>query len=74
MREKTKEYLMSKANKYDRSEATMDERLKTYTLAQDDSLERHMPPSKNLFWIALASPLIALGAWLWLIILACKES
>jgi len=53
---------------------TMDERLKNYALHHDDSLDRHMPPSKNLFWIALASPLIALTAWLWLIILACKES
>lgn len=55
-------------------EKTMDERLKTYAITQDDSLDRHMPPSKNLFWIALASPLIAVTAWLWLIILACKES
>jgi len=47
----------------------MNERLKTYALNQQpmDDLDRHMPPSKNLFWIALASPLIALGAWLLLI-------
>ncbi len=55
-------------------EKTMDERLKRYALHQDDSLDRHMPPSKNLFWIALASPFIALTAWLWLIVIACKES
>ena len=48
-------------------EKTMDERLKTYAISQDDSLDRHMPPSKNLFWIALASPILALGAWLLLI-------
>ena len=46
---------------------TMEQRLHTYAITQDDSLDRHMPPSKNLFWIALASPLIALGAWLLLI-------
>ena len=55
-------------------EKTMEQRLKRYAISQDDSLDRHMPPSKNLFWIALASPFIALTAWLWLIILACKES
>jgi hypothetical protein len=55
-------------------EKTMEQRLHTYAISQDDSLDRHMPPSKNLFWIALASPLIALTAWLWLIVIACKES
>jgi hypothetical protein len=53
-------------------EKTIEQRIINYS--NHDSLDRHMPPSKNLFWIALASPLIALGAWLWLIILACKES
>jgi hypothetical protein len=48
-------------------EKTIEQRLHTYALHQDDSLERHMPKPKNLFWIALASPLIALGAWLLLI-------
>jgi hypothetical protein len=57
-----------------KNEKTIEQRLKTYAITQDDSLDRHMPPSKNLFWIALASPFIALTAWLWLIILACKES
>ena len=55
-------------------EKTIEQRLHTYAISQDDSLDRHMPKPKNLFWIALASPLIALTAWLWLIILACKES
>lgn len=55
---------------------TTDERLKRYALNQQpmDNLDRHMPPSKNLFWIALASPLVALTAWIWLIWLAMKES
>jgi hypothetical protein len=59
-------------------EKTMDERLKTYALNQQPmhDLDRHMPPTskKSLFWIALCSPILALGAWLWLIILALKES
>ena len=50
-----------------KNEKTIEQRLHTYALHQDDSLDRHMPPSKNLFWIALASPLIALTAWLLLI-------
>jgi hypothetical protein len=45
-------------------EKTMDERLKRYAISQDDSLDRHMPPSKNLFWIALCSPILALASWL----------
>ena len=69
-----------------KTEKTIEQRLERYAISQkplngvesvaniDDSLDRHMPPSKNLFWIALASPLIALGAWLWLIVIACKES
>lgn len=55
-------------------EKTIEQRLRNYALHQDDSLDRHMPKPKNLFWIALASPLIALTAWLWLIVIACKES
>ena len=69
-------------------EKTIEQRLERYAISQkplngvesvaniDDSLDRHMPPTskKSLFWIALASPFIALTAWLWLIILACKES
>ena len=52
-----------------KQEKTMDERLKTYALHQDDSLERHMPKtSKKTFLLyLLASPLLALGAWLLLI-------
>ena len=59
----------------------MDERLKTYAIAQepyngvesianiDDSLERHLPKtSKKTFLLyLLLSPLLALGAWLLLI-------
>ena len=87
-KEKTKEYLLSKANKYDRSEATMEQRLERYALAQkplngvesvaniDDSLDRHMPRTskKQFVAVCLLSPFIALTAWLWLIILCCKES
>jgi len=64
-----------------KTEKTMDERLKTYALAQkpfngvesvaniDDSLDRHMrPTSKKTFLLyLLLSPLLACGAWLLLI-------
>jgi len=52
-----------------KTEKTMDERLKTYALHQDDSLERHMPKtSKKTFLLyLLGSPILALGAWLVLI-------
>jgi len=58
------------------NEKTMGERLKTYAITQDDSLDRHMPrTSKKTFLLyLLASPLLALGAWLVLLYLACKES
>jgi len=69
-------------------EKTIDERLKTYALAQkpfngvesvaniDDSLDRHMQKTskKQFAIVCLLSPLVALTAWLWLIILAMKES
>lgn len=59
-----------------KQEKTMDERLKTYAITQDDSLERHMPKtSKKTFLLyLLASPLLALGAWLVLLYLCIKES
>lgn len=77
MKEKTKEYLLSKANKYDRSEATMEQRLERYALAQkplngvesvaniDDSLERHMPRTskKSFIAVCLLSPVLCLLAW-----------
>ena len=65
MKQKTKEYLLSKANKYDRSEATMEQRLHTYAISQDDSLDRHMPkPSKKQFVAdCLLSPVLCLLAW-----------
>ena len=52
-----------------KTEKTMDERLKTYAIHQDDSLERHLPKtSKKTFLIyLLLSPLLACGAWLLLI-------
>jgi len=59
-----------------KTEKTMNERLKTYALHQDDSLDRHMPPtSKKTFLLyLLASPLLACGFWLVLLYLACRES
>ena len=57
-------------------EKTIDERLKTYALHQDDSLDRHMPPTKprTFMLYLLLSPVLALGAWLVLLYLACRES
>ena len=59
-----------------KNEKTIDERLKTYAITQDDSLERHMPKtSKKTFLLyLLASPILALGAWLVLLYLCIKES
>ena len=59
-----------------RNSKTMDERLKTYAIHQDDSLDRHLPKtSKKTFLIyLLASPILALGAWLVLLYLCVKES
>lgn len=52
-----------------KQEKTIDERLKTYAISQDDSLDRHLPKtSKKTFLIyLLASPIVACGAWLLLI-------
>jgi len=64
-----------------KTEKTMDERLKTYALAQkpfngveseaniDDSLDRHLPKTsgKTFLIYLLLSPLLACGAWLLLI-------
>jgi hypothetical protein len=52
-----------------KNEKTMDERLKTYALHQDDSLDRHLPKTKprTLLIYLLASPILACGAWLLLI-------
>ena len=52
-----------------KNEKTMDERLKTYAIHQDDSLERHLPKTKPRTFLIylLASPLLACGAWLLLI-------
>ena len=52
-----------------KQEKTMDERLKTYAIHQDDSLERHLPKTKPRTFLLylLLSPLLACGAWLLLI-------
>jgi hypothetical protein len=46
-------------------EKTMDERLKRYAISQDDSLDRHMPPTskKQFVAVCLLSPLLCLLAW-----------
>lgn len=52
-----------------KQEKTIDERLKTYAISQDDSLDRHLPKtSKKTFLLyLLLSPILACGAWLLLI-------
>ena len=52
-----------------KQEKTMDERLKTYAIHQDDSLERHLPKTKPRTFLLylLLSPILACGAWLLLI-------
>jgi len=52
-----------------KQEKTMEERLKTYALHQDDSLERHLPKTKPRTFLIylLLSPILACGAWLLLI-------
>jgi hypothetical protein len=43
---------------------------------ENDSLDRHMPrtPKKTFMLYLLLSPLLACGAWLVLLYLACRES
>jgi len=55
-----------------KTEKTMDERLKTYALHQDDSLERHLPKTskKTMFILAICSPVLALFSWVLLIYFA----
>jgi len=50
----------------------MEERLKTYAISQDDSLERHLPKTKpkTLIILAICSPLLALFSWTLLIYFA----
>jgi len=67
-----------------KNEKTMDERLKTYAIAQkpfngvesvaniDDSLDRHLPKTKpkTLIILAVCSPILALFSWVLLIYFA----
>ena len=55
-----------------KNEKTMDERLKTYALHQDDSLERHLPKTKpkTLVILAICSPILALFSWTLLVYFA----
>ena len=61
-----------------KTEKTTEQRLHTYAMNQQpmDDLDRHMPPTKprTFMLCLLASPLLALGAWLVLLYLACRES
>jgi len=67
-----------------KTEKTMDERLKTYALAQkpfngvesvaniDDSLDRHLPKTskKTMFILAICSPVLVLFSWTLLVYFA----
>jgi len=55
-----------------KQEKTMDERLKTYALHQDDSLDRHLPKTKprTLIILAVCSPVLALFSWTLLVYFA----
>ena len=55
-----------------KNEKTIDERLKTYALHQDDSLERHLPKTKpkTLIILAICSPILALFSWTLLVYFA----
>jgi hypothetical protein len=67
-----------------KTEKTMDERLKTYALAQkpfngvesvaniDDSLDRHLPKTskKTMLILAICSPVLVLFSWTLLIYFA----
>ena len=67
-----------------KTEKTMDERLKTYALAQkpfngvgseaniDDSLERHLPKTskKTMLILAICSPVLVLFSWTLLVYFA----
>ncbi len=50
----------------------MEQRLHTYAISQDDSLDRHMPPTskKQFIAVCLLSPVLCLLAWT-LAIYAC---
>ena len=67
-----------------KNEKTIDERLKTYALAQkpfngvesvaniDDSLDRHLPKTskKTMFILAICSPVLVLFSWTLLVYFA----
>ena len=60
-----------------KTENTTEQRLHTYAMNQQpmDDLDRHMPPTKSRTFMLylLASPLLALGAWL-VLIWACLNT
>jgi hypothetical protein len=48
-----------------KTEKTIDERLKTYAISQDDSLDRHLPKTskKTMLLLAICSPVLVLFSW-----------
>ena len=55
-----------------KTEKTMEQRLKTYAISQDDSLDRYLPKTKpkTLIILAICSPVLALFSWVLLIYFA----
>jgi hypothetical protein len=55
-----------------KNEKTMEQRLHTYAISQDDSLDRHLPKTskKTMLILAICSPLLALFSWVLLIYFA----
>jgi hypothetical protein len=55
-----------------KTEKTIDERLHTYAISQDDSLERHLPKTskKTMLILAICSPVLVLFSWTLLVYFA----
>jgi len=55
-----------------KTEKTMEQRLHTYAIHQDDSLDRHLPKTsgKTMFILAICSPVLVLFSWTLLIYFA----
>jgi len=55
-----------------KTEKTPEQRLHTYAISQDDSLERHLPKTskKTMLILAICSPVLALFSWVLLIYFA----
>jgi len=55
-----------------KNEKTPEQRLHTYAISQDDSLDRHLPKTskKTMFILAICSPVLVLFSWTLLVYFA----